>query len=83
MSDLAKKVDYFHVKVELSIIVVVEILVDHFIHIILSIVDKVGHIRLGYFIKVGLSKVKSSERFILHDFSGCEDRLLDMNMLRL
>ena len=69
MSDLAKEVDYVHVKVELCVIVVVEILIDHFIHVALSVVDEIGNVGLGYCIEVALCEVKSFERFIYHGVS--------------
>ena len=69
MSDLAKEVDYFHVKVKLCVIVVIEILIDYFVHVALSVVDEVGNVGLGYCFEVGLCEVKSSERFVLHGVS--------------
>ena len=69
MSELAKEVDYFHVKVKLCVIVVVQVLIDNLIHITLSIVYKVGYVGLGYLVVIGLCKVKSVKRFIFHVFS--------------
>ena len=69
MSELAKEVDYVHVRVELCVIVIIEILVDYFVHVALSVMDEIGNVGLGYLIEVGLCKVKGSERFILHGVS--------------
>tara|TARA_B100002019_G_scaffold290046_1_gene306913 strand:- start:1091 stop:1312 length:222 start_codon:yes stop_codon:yes gene_type:complete len=70
MSDLAKEVDYVHVKIKLSVIVIIEILIDNLIHIALSVVDEIGNIGLGYCIEVALCEVKGFERFILHGVSA-------------
>ena len=79
MSELAKEVYYVHVQVKLCVIVFVEILIDNFVHVALSVMDEISNVGLGYCTEIALCKVKAFERFIYHVVSDGVDRWLGMN----
>ena len=79
MSELAKEVDYFHVKVKLVNIMVIEVLIYYFVTFFFLVVYKESNVVLRYGVKVKSSVFIEEERFIFHVFSDCANRWLDMN----
>ena len=51
---LTKEVDYNHVKVKLLIIMIIEVLVNHFVCVVLSIVDKEAYMSILHAVEVAL-----------------------------